>query len=283
MADPFLTGLPDPAVVEELDFEAIATAMETDLANRFPAIAPILNIESSATKKTVQTAAYREMLLRARVNDAARSNLLAFATGSDLDHVGANSSPPVARMTGESDERFRDRILLAVRSRNVGSVYRYKYVAMTVSVGVRDAIAYRVGRSPTVYVALLSTDSTGVASQSLIDAVQAEFDKDENRLLNSPVIVVSAVNTVVDIVAALTLTPGTPATILERAEAALRAAWAIEGGLGRDLTRQWIASRLMIAGVYSVTVSSPAVDAIKPPEKATAIGTVTLTVAGENN
>jgi phage-related baseplate assembly protein len=280
--DPFLAGLPDPTVIEEVDFTSILADMETDIIGRYPPVAPVLALESSATKKNLETVSYRETIIRARVNDAARANLVAFAEKGDLDHVGANASPPVQRMAGEGDERFRVRILLAVRSRNVGSVYRYRFVALSTSLLVKDAIAYRVGRDPTVYVALLSTAPDGVAEPSLIAQVQAQFDIDENRLLNSPVVVVSAVSSVVNIVAALTLIPGTPTTIIANAEAALRAAWAIEGGLGRDMTRQWIASRLQVAGVYSVNVTSPAEDVIKPSEKAASIGTVTLTVVGEN-
>lgn len=282
MVDVFLAGLPAPAVIEEVSFEAVLAEMETDLATRFPAIAPILALESSAAKMVLEACAYREMMLRLRINDAARANLLAYAIGADLDHVGANASPPVARMFNESDDRYRERILLAVRARNVGSVYRYEFVALTADLSVRDAIAYRVGRDPTVYVALLTTAGDGVASPALIAAVQTEFDKPENRMVNSPVVVLSAVTSVVNIVATITVTPGTPTTITERAEAALRAAWLAEGGLGRDMTIDWIKARLMVAGVYSVSVSLPAANVIKPSEKAAAIGTVSLTVIGEN-
>jgi len=283
MTDPFLVGLPDPAVIEELSFEAILADMQADLVARFPDVEPILALESSIANKIMQVAAYRELLLRARTNDAARANLLAYAAGSDLDHVGANASPPVARMIGEDDDRFRERILLTVKARNVGSVDRYKLIAMNTSADVRAAIAYRDGRDPTVNVALLSTDPDGVANAALIDAVEAEFAKAENRMVNGPVAVRSAVTSVVDIVATLTTTTATPSTILANAEAALRAAWLAEGGLGRDLTVDWIKARLMVPGVYAVALSAPAADVVKPPYEAASIGSVTLTVAGEND
>ena len=283
MTDPFLAGLPDPKVIEELSFEAIYDAMKADLITRFPDIAPILALESSAAVKVMQVAAYRELVLRARTNDAARANLLAYASGSDLDHVGANSSPSVARMPGEDDERFRSRILLTVAARNVGSEGRYELIALNTRTLVRDAIAYREGRDPTVKVALLSTDPTGVATQPLLDAVAAAFARPENRMVNGAVEVRSAVTSVVNIVASLTLVPGLPSTVLATAEASLRAAWLTEGGPGRDLTRDWIKSRLMLPGVYSVAISAPVADVIKPPFEAASIGTVTLTAAGENS
>lgn len=37
----------------------------------------------------MEVCAYRELLLRQRINQAAKSNLLAFATGTDLDNLGA--------------------------------------------------------------------------------------------------------------------------------------------------------------------------------------------------
>lgn len=284
--DPFLAGLPDPTVIEEISFEAILTAMRTDLSVRLPDIAPTLSLESSVVNKVLQVLAYRELLLRARTNDAARANLLAYATGADLDHVGANASPPVARMFEEDDERFRLRILLSSQARNVGSFARYRLVALSTSMQVRDALAYRNPdnpRDPTVNVALLSTEANGVASQALINLVQAAFNEPANRIVNSAVIVRSAVTAVVNVAASIVLTTGTPPSIIGVLEAGLRTAWATEGGLGRDLTRDWLRARLMVPGVYSVTLTAPVSDLIRPPFEAASLGTVALTVTGENN
>lgn len=280
----FLTGLPAPQVIEPLSFEAILAAMKADLADRFPDIGPILALESSAAVKVLQVAAYRELILRARINDAARANLLAYATDTDLDHVGANASPAVERMPDEDDERFRERVLLATLARNVGSVHFYRLVALSTSEEVRDAIAYRDGRDPTVHVALLSTEEDGVADAELIAAVQLAFDQPEIRMVNSDVVVRSAVTAVANITAVLTLLPAqNKAAVLANAEAALRAAWVAEGGLGRDLTLDWIRARLLIAGVYSVALTAPTASVVAPPHEAIAIGTVTLTAAGTEN
>ena len=282
MTDPFLSGLPAPTVIQAVSFETVLAEMKADMIARFPAIEPILQLESSAAVKVMEVAAYRETLLRSRINDAARANLLAYGTGADLDHVGAGSSPPVARMYQEDDDRFRTRILYAARARNLGSFFRYPLIAMGADINIKDAIAYRVGRSPVVNVAILSNSTTGVATQAMLDAAEAAFDLPENRMVNGDVVVRSAVTSVSNIVAALTLLPGQPPAILSNAEAALRAAWASEGGLGRDMTRDWIKARLQVPGVYSVAVASPSADIIKPPYEAASIGTVTLTVAGEN-
>lgn len=283
MNEEFLTGLPAPAVIEELSFEAVFAAMKADMIVRLPAIEPVLQLESSAAVKVMQVCAYRELVIRARVNEAARANLLKYAAGTDLDHVGANASPPAARMFEEDDERFRLRILLTSLARNMGSIHRYRLIALNASTEVRDAIAYREGRDPTVNVAVLATGETGVAGDAILGAVRDAFAQPENRMVNGAVAVRSAVTAVINITAALTVTSSTPASIMATAEAALRAAWAAEGGLGRDLTLDWIRSRLLVPGVYSVAIATPAASTILPPYEAASIGAVNLSVAGEND
>ena len=111
---PALDALPPPGVVETLDFERILDAHRADLLARHPEAAEVLALECEPLNKLLEAHAYRELLYRARVNDAARAHLIAFAQGSDLDHKGAFYD--VARLPGESDERYRQRILLRVRA-----------------------------------------------------------------------------------------------------------------------------------------------------------------------
>ncbi|PJN94872.1 baseplate assembly protein, partial [Amaricoccus sp. HAR-UPW-R2A-40] len=84
-----LSRLPPPDVVERLDFETILGAMKADLIARAPDLAPALALESEPAVKILEVAAYRELLLRARINDAARAVMIATATGADLDHLAA--------------------------------------------------------------------------------------------------------------------------------------------------------------------------------------------------
>ena len=106
------SALPSPAVVELLDFEAIVADIKADLLARYPEAATVLDLESEPLVKLLESFAFRELLFRARVNDAARAHLLAFATGADLDHLGALFG--VSRMAGEHDERLRVRIQLRI-------------------------------------------------------------------------------------------------------------------------------------------------------------------------
>lgn len=48
------------------------------------------------------------MLLRQRVNEAARAVMVAYAVGGDLEQIGANYG--VGRLPGETDTRLRHRV-----------------------------------------------------------------------------------------------------------------------------------------------------------------------------
>ena len=82
--------MPKPAVIEELAFETILAELMADAVARFAAAGidyDVGNLETDPVKIVLEAAAYRETLLRARVNDAARANLLSFAAATDLDHL----------------------------------------------------------------------------------------------------------------------------------------------------------------------------------------------------
>ena len=98
-----LSSLPQPSVIEALSFEAIFGELQADFQSRYPQYSALL--ASDPAIKLLEVAAYREVLLRNRINAAAKASLLAFATGSDLDHLAAFYG--VTRLAGEMDEALR--------------------------------------------------------------------------------------------------------------------------------------------------------------------------------
>ena len=78
-----LSRLPAPTIVENLDFDTIYGQM-LDALQAFDA-----TVESEPAIKLLDVAAYREMLLRARVNDAACAVMPAYAIGAGLDNLAA--------------------------------------------------------------------------------------------------------------------------------------------------------------------------------------------------
>jgi phage-related baseplate assembly protein len=276
-----LSVLAKPDVIETVDYEALVTLMRDDLVARFPAIVGVVDLESEPARKLIEVFAYREMMLRARVNDAARANLLAFAINADLDHLAAFYD--VTRLPGEDDARLRARTILAIRGRSTGGTEpRYRFVAMSANVRVADAVVWREGTSPLVRCAIFATDNNGVPDPAMLQEVEEHLTAADVRMVNDTILVTAAVQKVQNITATLTLLPNASASILSDIEAALRAEWLAERGLGFDMTLSWLTARLMRAGVYKVAISTPSADVIAAPSEAIAIGTVTLTVAGRN-
>lgn len=274
-----IASLPPPAMVEELDFEAILQAAVDDLIDRFPAIAGTVVLETEPARKLLEVDAFREVLLRARVNDAFRGTLLAYAAGADLDHLAAFYD--VVRLTGEDDARLRSRVILAIAGRSTGgTAERYRYVAMTASVDVRGAFVWRGALSPVVNVAIYSTAPGGVAGTPLLNTVRDALTADDVRMVNDTIEVRSAVTQTVNVSAQVWLLPSAQMAVFDGLSEALRHAHEAESGLGFDLTRAWLTARLMRPGVQRVVITAPAADVAVAEFEAAAIGTINLTFMG---
>ena len=87
-----LSQLPPPHAVEQLDYEQILAERKAYAISLWPEdqqaeIAARLALESEPLTKLLEENAYREMLWRQRVNEAALANMLASAQGADLDQL----------------------------------------------------------------------------------------------------------------------------------------------------------------------------------------------------
>ncbi|WP_246479313.1 baseplate assembly protein [Kaustia mangrovi] len=276
-----LENLDPPQIVDELDYEALLAAIRADLLARFPDVEGLIDLESEPARYLIEAVAYRELLLRARVNDAVRANMLAFAGGSDLDHLAAFYD--VVRLAGESDEALRRRTVLAIAGRSPGGTApRYRSVALGADIRVADAIAWRDDLSPVVQVAVFATDNGGMADAALLEAVRVALNDPAVRMVNDTIAVRSAVTTTVDVEADIWLLPETPNSVFDVLEETLREAWARESGLGFDMTRSWLTARLMVSGVHRVDIRSPAQNIVLPPFEAARFGTITLNNAGRD-
>ncbi len=128
MGNSRLSQLPAPAAIEETDFEGIFARKKAALTALCPesireTVAQTLELESEPLTIDLQQQAYQELLVRNRINEAVKANLLAYAQGSDLDHIAAqyglsrktiraadpDANPPVAAEY-ETDDAFRARV-----------------------------------------------------------------------------------------------------------------------------------------------------------------------------
>lgn len=279
-----MSSLPRPQVVEEISFDAILARRLADIEQRLTLAGidyDVGNLETDPVLIQLQGASYAEVILRARINDAARQFLLQFSSRGDLDHLAFFYG--VTRLVGESDERLRQRITLAIQGRSTGGTEpRYKFIAMSADLRVKDVSIYTVGRSPIVYAAVFSTDNNGVADQILVDKVNAALQDPNVRMVNDTIIVQPAASSVRNILVDAWLLPSAPASTIVEMERALRAAWNAEMALGRDITRSWLISKLMILGVQRVEIVAPAADIVVPFNEAAGLGTITIVNKGRD-
>jgi len=266
-----LSLLPVPDVVETLDYEVILAAMKADLAARAPDLAAVLALESEPLVKLLEVCAYREVLIRARVNDAAQAVTLARATGTDLDNLAAlfgvarlvinpgdpPAVPPVAP-TLESDADLRRRAQLALEGfSTAGPEGAYVFHALSADADVLDVSATSPSAGD-VLVTVLSRTGSGTAPAPLLATVQAALNADDVRPLCDNVVVQSAAIVSYAITATLYFYPGPDsAVVMAAAQAAATAYAAAQHRIGRDVTISGLHAALHQPGVQRVVLTSP--------------------------
>lgn len=271
-----LSQLPSPTIIEALDFETILADVKAVMVAAFPedqqaAVAAALTLESEPLTIIAQAMAYRELLLRQRINEGAAACMLSHATGDDLDNIAANldterlvisEATDTADAVTESDEALRLRAQAAFEGMSVaGPSAAYEYFARSASGQVSDARA--TSPSPAeVVVAVLSTEGDGTASAALLAAVAAAVNDEEVRPLGDRVTVQSAEIVPYAIDATLYLYPGPESEpIINAAMASLQTFLADnDKKIGRDIVRSAISAALHVQGVQRVVINSPADD-----------------------
>ncbi|HIH8981359.1 TPA: baseplate assembly protein [Serratia marcescens] len=271
-----LSQLPSPQIIEPLDFETILIDVKAVMIAAFPAdqqasVAAALSLESEPLNVIAQVMAYRELLLRRRINEGAAACMLSHAEGTDLDNLAANLDTERLTITPEtdtsdavmeSDEALRLRAQSAFEGMSVaGPSAAYEYFARSASGKVADARATSPAPAEVV-IAVLSTDGDGTASPELLAAVTAAVNDEEVRPLGDRVTVRSADIVDYSIDAELFLYPGPESEpIINAAMASLRGFLADnDKKIGRDVARSAISASLHVQGVQRVVLRSPATD-----------------------
>lgn len=93
-----LSALPYPNVIEELNFNELLNNVKS-LFKSYLNDDEVSLLESDRYSALLETLAYRELLLRARINESVKSMLLPYAAGNDLDNVVAIYG--IERLQGE--------------------------------------------------------------------------------------------------------------------------------------------------------------------------------------
>ena len=320
-----LSRLPPPNAVEQLSFETIYDSMKSSLNGlqpmlfdgnsshpvavtaeritddngdvwfRVPAVVDQLlyvDLESDPSAKILGVCAYRESLLRQRVNEALRAVMLAYANGADLDQHGGNYNlqrlvidpgdpdaiPPTSPVY-ESDAEFRRRILLVFESLSVaGPAGAYIYHTLSADPQVLDAAV--TSPSPgSVLVTVMSRTADGTADSSLVKAVDNYLQAGDIRPLTDHVTVQSV--TVIDytITAELKLYEGPDAAVvLADARKKVKDYAHNQHRIGLDVTLSGLYAALHTSGVANVLLTAPTIDVVTTDQQTAYCTTIDVTV-----
>ncbi|TIH10829.1 baseplate J/gp47 family protein [Pseudomonas leptonychotis] len=271
-----LSQLPDPQVVEAIDYEQILAERSAYFISLHPAeqqatIAATLALESEPITKLLQENAYRETLLRQRVNEAALATMLAKAKGTDLQQQAANVNvqrllvipgnpnavPPVVAVY-ESDDSLRERAQMAWEGLSTaGPRNSYIFHARSADGRVADATA----ESPSPAVVVITVQALlgdGSADAELLAIVNAYLSDDDRRPVADRLTVQSAEVLEYSVEAVLHLATTGPEVepIRAAAEAGLNAYVNQRRRIGVEVSESAIHAALHVEGVRRVELVS---------------------------
>lgn len=266
-----LSQLPPPDAVEALDPEVIFSAWLQYLLGQDPGYTAL--VESDPAYIQGEAVAFREVLLRQRVNESVRAVLLASASGSDLDQLGGNfdvqrliitpakpEEVPPADAVYEDDEAFRARIQLSwARLSTAGAYNTYQYFASGADGDVLDVQAYgpETHSMPgQVLMYVLSRTGDGAASEALIQTVHAAVNAKDVRPLTDFVTTRPAVIVPYTVVADVHIPYGLDADlVMEGARSALLAYNHSVHKIGGVVARSGVDGSLHQPGVVRVVLT----------------------------
>lgn len=255
-----LSQLPFPGVVEPLSFEQIFSERKAALLAAYPDAADALELESDPLTKLLQENAYRELILRQRINDAAKSVMLAYARGSDLQHLAALFG--VKKLPDEEDDRLRARVQLSPEGfSTAGPIMAYVFHALSASDQVADVYVHSPvpGEVEIVVLAVPSDENpNGAAGLALLEKVNKATNADDVRPLCDSASAVSADVLTYQVRATLILLDGPERSVtVGAAKAACQQYVSEQFRLGHDITISGLHAALHQPGVMRVDLASP--------------------------
>lgn len=291
-----LSQVRPPDVVEALDLDALVAAWRARAAADVPEIAE-LDSEADPAAKWMRTGAYREGLLRERVNDAARAVMLASATGADLENLAAlfglrretlreaqpDRNPPREAVL-ESDERLRRRAQLfpsSISSAGPASAYRFHALGASALVKDVEVTSPSPGRvTVTILREIVSGRDNGTAPDSLVKLVRDALSEETVRPMGDQLTVQSARILEYRIEAKLTVGPGPDSSaVLEAARERVAAAALAAHRIGAGSPRSALIAALHAPGVANVELLRPPIDIVGVPGLAAYGKPIKVTIA----
>ncbi|ATQ70283.1 baseplate assembly protein [Methylosinus trichosporium OB3b] len=225
--------------------------------------------------------------MRARINDAAKATMLAFAVGADLEQLAAlygvarrliAAATANAAAVYESDAELRRRAQIAPEAfTTCGSAGAYVHHALEAApelIDARPIVSLSSSGQAGVRVVCLARGGDGVPSAGALAAVRARLNRTDVKPMTVPVAIAAAAPVAYSVAASLQIHAGAASAPIQAAAiAAAQAMIAARRGLGVDVLRQAFEAALRVAGVERVVLSAPPVDiAIADDQCANCVG-----------
>lgn len=270
-----LSKLPAPKVIEELSYETIFQNSLNYFLEKNPNYSTLL--ESDPAMIILEVAAYLELVLRNRINEAAKATMLAYATESDLENLAASLG--VQKLVGETDDQLRQRVQLAPEAfTNAGSVGAYTFHALSASSDIKS-VSVKSPNPGEVLVTILSKTGNGTASEELIDAVLEKLSEEDVRPLTDNVSVQSAAIVNYSVEAVITVYSGPSSAVVEtEARADLNKFLDERHAIGKLVALSGIYDALHVDGVKKVQLVHPTSDIVTTDEQAAYCNNITISI-----
>lgn len=265
-----VSRLPAPDAIETLDFETLVAERLSDLAARASQAGVPYNVTGLETDPIVidqQVHAFRELLMRARVNDGIRSVLPAFARQADLENAVARAN--VVRIVRydddgnityqESDTALLRRYLSSFAAPAAGSEDGYMFAALKAYPEAHD-IKVRNGGGGKVLVHLLGAGGVPAPIDTVFTVAKA-LDAKDVRPLTDDVTVSAAIIRPYSMAGTLVVPRGPdPSQVVAAAVSSVRAFGASRYRIGAEIPVSALQAAAYVPNVLRVVMETPTED-----------------------
>ena len=251
----YLRNLDPPKAVEELSFESIRTEMLGSMLDTLPGWS---QNSDDPLYKAIENFAYRELLIRQRVNHLLRQTYLAFSDGSNLRHLA--SIMGVETEDTDTNEEIRERVQTSVRGLAVGTRASIEADCLAAGVGVDDVeiVVASNGQDITVYPAK-EQDALEAADQAILLAYISNPTRIHVGDTATVGVVTTSAYTIVAVVNYVAADTG-PVELEERVRESVYAHINFIAKVGDPVYVSGLVSSLDVEGVVNVVVSTPSSD-----------------------
>lgn len=285
-----LSSVPAPKIIEELDANTLFEEILEEFKTNYPEFSAL--VESDPVYKLMESFAYREMILRQKINDGAKAVMIAYASGTDLDGLAANFDIERHQISEadsendaayESDDWLRRRILLAMDALGAaGATNAYIYHALSAHPNIRDASV--ITPSPgEIEIHVWANTESNIPTEEELQAVRNTVTAEHVRPLTDLVTVKPCTTTEVNITATIE-TDGTvgESEVIDAALYSLQCLINNHAVLGMNIPQSALYAALHVPqAVTSAVITQPSNGIKLLASQAPAI--INITVNGETN